>query len=97
MGELGEAAAAAHDEIGRLAVRLDINRLVVVGAEAMAMHQGASLEGSWGEESVFVKDVDAAVALLRDELRPGDVVLVKASKVAAIWRVADALLAGDAR
>ncbi|OLR94190.1 UDP-N-acetylmuramoyl-tripeptide--D-alanyl-D-alanine ligase [Actinokineospora bangkokensis] len=92
MGELGDDHVAAHDEVGRLAVRLDINRLVVVGADARPMHQGASLEGSWGEESVLVADVDAAVALLRAELAPGDVVLVKASKVAALWRVADALL-----
>ncbi|CRK58430.1 UDP-N-acetylmuramoylalanyl-D-glutamyl-2,6-diaminopimelate--D-alanyl-D-alanine ligase [Alloactinosynnema sp. L-07] len=92
MGELGDTAVAAHDEIGRLAVRLDINRLVVVGDQARAMHQGAHLEGSWGEESVLVPDVDAAVALLRAELAPGDVVLVKASKSAALWRVADALL-----
>ncbi|WP_436500921.1 UDP-N-acetylmuramoyl-tripeptide--D-alanyl-D-alanine ligase [Actinokineospora sp. HUAS TT18] len=92
MGELGDSAVAAHDEIGRLAVRLDINRLVVVGDGARAMHQGAHLEGSWGEESVLVADVDAAVALLRAELAPGDVVLVKASKAAALWRVADALL-----
>ncbi|HVK20532.1 MAG TPA: UDP-N-acetylmuramoyl-tripeptide--D-alanyl-D-alanine ligase [Actinokineospora sp.] len=92
MGELGDSAVAAHDEIGRLAVRLDINRLVVVGDQARAMHQGAHLEGSWGEESVLVPDVDAAVALLRAELAPGDVVLVKASKAAALWRVADALL-----
>ncbi|MGX7829437.1 UDP-N-acetylmuramoyl-tripeptide--D-alanyl-D-alanine ligase [Actinokineospora sp. 24-640] len=97
MGELGAESVAAHDEIGRLAVRLDINRLVVVGEQARPMHQGASLEGSWGEESVLVGDVDAAVALLRAELAPGDVVLVKASKVAALWRVADALLDGDAR
>lgn len=96
MGELGDESVAAHDEIGRLAVRLDINRLVVVGEQAGAMHRGASLEGSWGEESVLVPDVDAAVALLRAELAPGDVVLVKASKAAALWRVADALLAGDA-
>ncbi len=96
MGELGDSAVAAHDEIGRLVVRLDINRLVVVGDQARAMHQGASLEGSWGEESVLVPDVDAAVALLRAELAPGDVVLVKASKVAAFWRIADALV-GDAR
>jgi UDP-N-acetylmuramoyl-tripeptide--D-alanyl-D-alanine ligase len=96
MAELGDETVAAHDEIGRLAVRLDINRLVVVGEQAAAMHQGASLEGSWGEESVLVPDVDAAVALLRAELAPGDVVLVKASKSAALWRVADALLAGDA-
>ncbi|GLZ42171.1 UDP-N-acetylmuramoyl-tripeptide--D-alanyl-D-alanine ligase [Actinokineospora sp. NBRC 105648] len=97
MGELGEESVRGHDEIGRLAVRLDINRLVVVGDQARAMHQGASLEGSWGEESVLVPDVDAAVALLRAELAPGDVVLVKASKAAALWRVADALLVEDAR
>ncbi|WP_156756854.1 UDP-N-acetylmuramoyl-tripeptide--D-alanyl-D-alanine ligase [Actinokineospora pegani] len=92
MGELGEDHVVAHDEVGRLAVRLDINRLVVVGADARPMHQGASLEGSWGEESVLVPDVDAAIALLRAELAPDDVVLVKASKAAALWRVADALL-----
>jgi UDP-N-acetylmuramoyl-tripeptide--D-alanyl-D-alanine ligase len=92
MGELGDDEIARHDEIGRLAVRLDINRLVVVGEEAAPMHQGAHLEGSWGEESVLVPDVDAAIALLRDEVRPGDVVLVKASNMFGLWRVADALL-----
>ncbi len=86
---------SAHDEIGRLAVRLNINRLVVVGEQAAAMHRGASHEGSWGEESVLVPDTDAAVALLREQLRPNDVVLVKASKVAELWRVADALLEED--
>ncbi|WP_263248865.1 UDP-N-acetylmuramoyl-tripeptide--D-alanyl-D-alanine ligase [Saccharopolyspora rosea] len=94
MNELGEAETEAHDEIGRLAVRLNIDRLVVVGEQARVMHQAASLEGSWGEESVLVPDVDAAVALLRAELRPGDVVLTKASNSAGLWRVADALLAG---
>ncbi|PXY24951.1 UDP-N-acetylmuramoyl-tripeptide--D-alanyl-D-alanine ligase [Prauserella coralliicola] len=95
MGELGADTVSAHDEIGRLAVRLNINRLVVVGQEAAAMHHGASHEGSWGEESVLVPDTDAAIALLRGELRPDDVVLVKASKVAELWRVADSLLEGD--
>ncbi|GGM37891.1 UDP-N-acetylmuramoyl-tripeptide--D-alanyl-D-alanine ligase [Longimycelium tulufanense] len=92
MAELGADALRAHDEIGRLAVRLDVNRLVVVGEPARPMHQGAHLEGSWGEESVLVPDVDAAVALLRAELRPGDVVLVKASRAAGLERVARALL-----
>jgi UDP-N-acetylmuramoyl-tripeptide--D-alanyl-D-alanine ligase len=94
MGELGDNTVSAHDEIGRLAVRLDISRLVVVGEQARPMHQGANLEGSWGEESVLVPDVEAAIALLREELRGDDVVLVKASKAAALWRVADALLEG---
>lgn len=93
MGELGEDSVAVHDEIGRLVVRLDISKLVVVGEAARAIHQGASQEGSWGEESVLVPDVDAAVALLREQLRPGDVVLVKAAKAQRLWRVADALVA----
>jgi UDP-N-acetylmuramoyl-tripeptide--D-alanyl-D-alanine ligase len=93
MAELGDADVEAHDEIGRLAVRLNIDRLVVVGEQAQAMHQAASLEGSWGEESVLVADIDEAVALLRAELRPGDVVLTKASNSAGLWRVAEALFA----
>jgi UDP-N-acetylmuramoyl-tripeptide--D-alanyl-D-alanine ligase len=92
MGELGADAVTAHDEIGRLVVRLNIAKLVVIGPEAAAMHQGAHQEGSWGEESALVPDVEAAVALLHDQLRPGDVVLVKASKAAGLWRVAEALL-----
>ncbi|TCO56673.1 UDP-N-acetylmuramoyl-tripeptide--D-alanyl-D-alanine ligase [Actinocrispum wychmicini] len=92
MGELGDEHTRAHDEIGRLAVRLDINRLVVVGDQARALHQGAHLEGSWGEESAHVPDVDRAIDHLRAGLRPGDVVLVKASKSEALWRVAEALL-----
>ena len=92
MGELGADAVTAHDEIGRLVVRLNIAKLVVIGPEAAALHQGAHQEGSWGEESTLVPDVEAAIALLHDQLRPGDVVLVKASKVAGLWRVAEALL-----
>ncbi|TDV46309.1 UDP-N-acetylmuramoyl-tripeptide--D-alanyl-D-alanine ligase [Actinophytocola oryzae] len=97
MGELGDSGAEAHEGIGRLAARLGIDRLVVVDEQAGAIQHGARLEGTGtGEEPVLVPDVEAAVALLDTELRPGDVVLVKASKVAAIWRVADALLGSRA-
>ncbi|MDX3656034.1 UDP-N-acetylmuramoyl-tripeptide--D-alanyl-D-alanine ligase [Streptomyces sp. ID05-26A] len=92
MAELGDDAVREHDEIGRLVVRLDISKLVVVGEAARAMHQGAHLEGSWGDESVRVPDADAAVALLQGEVRPGDVVLVKASNAYRLWRIAEALL-----
>ena len=94
MGELGKAARDAHMDLGRFAVRLDVGQLVVVGPEAGGIHAGAVLEGSWGSESIHVDDVDAAVALLRAELAPGDVVLVKASRAAGLERVAAALLAG---
>ena len=68
----------------------------MVGEEAKPIHLGASLEGSWNEESVHVPDVDAAVAFLRGALRPGDIVLVKASRAAGLERVAAALTAGEA-
>jgi UDP-N-acetylmuramoyl-tripeptide--D-alanyl-D-alanine ligase len=97
MGELGDDGVEAHEEIGRLAARLGVDRLVVVDEQAGAIQHGARLEGSGtGEEPVLVPDVKAAVALLDTELRPGDVVLVKASKVAALWQVADALLGSRA-
>jgi UDP-N-acetylmuramoyl-tripeptide--D-alanyl-D-alanine ligase len=95
MAELGEDAITEHDRIGRLAVRLDVSRLVVVGSgrSMSAMHHGAVMEGSWGSEAVNVADGDAALALLQAELRPGDVVLVKASNAAGLGTLADALAA----
>ena len=95
MLELGDESVTEHDAIGRLAVRLDISRLVCVGPGTRVMHLGASSEGSWGEESVHVEDVDAAIALVTGEVQPGDVVLVKASRSIGLERVAQALL-GDA-
>lgn len=97
MAELGEDAISEHDRIGRLAVRLDVSRLVVVGVGRSmgAMHHGAVMEGSWGAEATAVPDVDAAHALLRAELRPGDVVLVKASNSAGLTALADALISDD--
>jgi UDP-N-acetylmuramoyl-tripeptide--D-alanyl-D-alanine ligase len=92
MAELGDDAREAHMDLGRFLVRLDIGQLVVVGEAAGGIHAGAVLEGSWGSESLHVPDVDAAVALLRQQLAPGDVVLVKASRSAALERVAAALL-----
>jgi UDP-N-acetylmuramoyl-tripeptide--D-alanyl-D-alanine ligase len=97
MGELGEDSITEHDRIGRLAVRLDVSRLVVVGTgrPMSAMYQGAVMEGSWGSESVQVADADAALALLRAELVPGDVVLVKASNAAGLGALADSLLLAE--
>ncbi|WP_030514717.1 UDP-N-acetylmuramoyl-tripeptide--D-alanyl-D-alanine ligase [Nocardia sp. NRRL WC-3656] len=95
MAELGEESVVEHDNIGRLAVRLDVDRLIVVGTgrPARALHQGAVMEGSWGEESILVPDIESAIALLDNEIAAGDVVLVKASNSAGLWAVAQHVLA----
>jgi UDP-N-acetylmuramoyl-tripeptide--D-alanyl-D-alanine ligase len=91
MRELGSASVTEHDGIGRLAVRLGVSKLVVVGEAAAAMHTGAVMEGSWGDESVLVPDVDAAHDLLTGQLRPGDVVLLKSSRDAGLRWLGDRL------
>jgi UDP-N-acetylmuramoyl-tripeptide--D-alanyl-D-alanine ligase len=99
MAELGDDAISEHDRIGRLAVRLDVSRLIVVGMgrSMSAMHHGAVMEGARGlegePEAAIVADADAALAVLRAELQPGDVVLVKASNAAGLGALADALAA----
>jgi UDP-N-acetylmuramoyl-tripeptide--D-alanyl-D-alanine ligase len=96
MLELGDTAMKEHDAIGHLVVRLNIHHTIAVGGLAAKwIDMGAKNEGSWGEESVLVPDVQTAVGLLRDELQPGDVVLVKASRAVALERVAEALLADN--
>ncbi len=92
MLELGDTSSTEHDAVGRLAVRLDVNRLVAVGPGAKPIHLGASLEGSWGNESAYFDTIPEALELLRAELRSGDVVLVKSSKASNLRSLADALL-----
>ncbi|MDP8910324.1 MAG: UDP-N-acetylmuramoyl-tripeptide--D-alanyl-D-alanine ligase, partial [Chloroflexota bacterium] len=97
MLELGAASADEHAAVGRLAVQLDVSRLVVVGAGARPVYDEARRAGrAPGEETVLVPDADAALALLRELVRPGDVVLVKASRREGLDRVATALLADPA-
>jgi UDP-N-acetylmuramoyl-tripeptide--D-alanyl-D-alanine ligase len=89
MGELGPLSAEEHDRVGRLAVRVRIDRLVVVGTGAKAIHDAAELESSFGQDTVWVEDAEQAEALLRSSLEPGDVVLVKSSLSAGLKDLGD--------
>lgn len=91
MLELGDESTTEHDAIGRLAVRLNVSRLVVVGDIARPMASGAQHEGSWGDEAVWVPDADAAYELLSRELAAGDVVLFKSSRDAGLRWLGDRL------
>ncbi|MBH0024289.1 UDP-N-acetylmuramoyl-tripeptide--D-alanyl-D-alanine ligase [Salinibacterium sp. SWN248] len=89
LAELGDYANDEHDRIGRLIVRLNVQKLIVVGHEARHIHNAAGLEGSWDGESVLVDSVEEAYAVLREELREGDVVLVKSSNSAGLRHLGD--------
>ncbi|RWR23200.1 UDP-N-acetylmuramoyl-tripeptide--D-alanyl-D-alanine ligase [Microbacterium enclense] len=91
MSELGEYADDEHDRVGLLAVRLRIQRIVVIGQEARRMYLEAIAQGSWDGEAVFFPDADAAYDYLRGELRDGDRVLVKSSNSAGLRFLGDRL------
>ncbi|HEY1664473.1 MAG TPA: UDP-N-acetylmuramoyl-tripeptide--D-alanyl-D-alanine ligase [Trebonia sp.] len=95
MAELGDIATESHEEAGRLAARAGTAVLVAVGAEAAPVLDGARATEGWHGEAIAAPDQQAALAVLRNRLRPGDAVLVKASKAAGLWEVADGLLAED--
>jgi UDP-N-acetylmuramoyl-tripeptide--D-alanyl-D-alanine ligase len=93
MAELGVHASAAHRQVGAGVAAAGIDRLVVVGAGAAEIADGARGEGFSSSGIACVDDVDAALTLLRGEVGSGDVVLVKASRSANLQRIAEGLLA----
>ena len=91
MAELGEYAMAEHDQIGRLVVRYNIDKLFAVGEGAKLIHMGALQEGSWDGESEFHESMSEAFEAIRGKLAPGDVVLVKASNSTGLRFLGDDL------
>jgi len=92
MAELGEFSAVEHDAIGRIAVRLNLSQVVVVGLGAKLIHMGASQEGSWDGESKYFDEISDALGFLRGMLTGEEIVLVKSSKSANLRYLGDDLL-----
>ena len=78
MGELGPFAAAAHHRVGQLATAKGLTLIAVgPGAEGIAL----------GGTAPHFPDCQAAAAWLGENTHPGDVVLFKGSRTAAIENV----------
>ena len=92
MAELGDTTRLAHEQAGRLAADLGIDILVTVGGDNAAAAADAAAD-SGRLRAVVVPDTDAALPVLRDLLRPGDVVLAKASHAMHLEELAAALAA----
>jgi UDP-N-acetylmuramoyl-tripeptide--D-alanyl-D-alanine ligase len=90
LAELGEKERDGHEEVGRLAAELGVDLVVVVSDAAAGIHEGATSVVHWGGDSVLVTDQAAALGWLREQLRAGDVVLVKGSRYRT-WDVVDGL------
>lgn len=92
MLELGDGSEEAHRMVGRRSA-LAADRLVAVGAGAVGIASGAREAGMDSAAIAEVADREEALELLLRDLRPGDAVLVKASRGAALDLLVDGLVA----
>lgn len=91
MAELGPISFEEHERLGELVVRIGVERLVTVGDEARAIARAAIREGQLPEDVATYDDPMDAADDVRAWANPGDVVLVKGSRVAGLERAAEAL------
>ncbi|MCY1138682.1 UDP-N-acetylmuramoyl-tripeptide--D-alanyl-D-alanine ligase [Actinoplanes sp. Pm04-4] len=96
MAELGEHERSGHEEVGRLAAELGVDRLIAVSAEAAPVADGAHSVEGWKGEAVVVPDQASAIEILAGGLDGGDVVLVKGSRYRT-WDVVDSLRPEEVR
>ncbi|MGC4934965.1 UDP-N-acetylmuramoyl-tripeptide--D-alanyl-D-alanine ligase [Gordonia sp. DT30] len=79
--------AVAHDLVGRLAVRLAVDKVLCVGSSraVRALYQGTVMEGSWGDEVRMASSATEALEILGTDPewmpQPGDTVLLAAPGV----------------
>lgn len=92
MLELGDGAVDAHRQVGSAAASAEVDVLLTIGDMATHMAAAAREEAGWRGEAIVTAGHAEAVAWLRQNVSAGDVVLVKASRGAALEHVAEALL-----
>ena len=89
MAELGAHSEAAHAEVGRRAAELGIGQLFTVGRMAGVTAKAAREAGL--TRVIEFADVEAAMKAVKGFLKAGDVVLLKASRVSRLERIAETL------
>ncbi len=96
MAELGDRSREFHEQAGVVAARTGLTGIIAVGDEAAPILTGARSEPGYAGELLAVPDGQAALSTVAKRLRPGDVVLVKASRAAGLQTVALALAEQEA-
>ncbi len=91
MLELGVNATHMHEEVGRFVADQGIDQLVACGTLGQSFAKGAQAAGLDPINIVKVPDARAAARTVKAIVRPGDVVLIKASRGMKLELVADAL------
>jgi len=85
MGELGAESEQGHREVGETAATLGVDHLIAIGEMGEMIAQAARKAGL--EKTVAVRSTTEAAELLGEIAEPGDLVLIKGSRLARTERV----------
>jgi UDP-N-acetylmuramoyl-tripeptide--D-alanyl-D-alanine ligase len=88
MRELGDELESGHREVGETAAALKVDRLIAIGNVAATIAEAAKRAGL--ENSSTVASTAEAAELLTDLAKPGDLVLIKGSRLARTEQVIEA-------
>jgi UDP-N-acetylmuramoyl-tripeptide--D-alanyl-D-alanine ligase len=91
MLELGPDAVSMHEEVGGFVRQQGIDQLIACGELGRSLATGAERAGLDRTKIVLAQDAIAAAAAVKAVVKPGDVVLVKASRGMKLEQVAQAL------
>lgn len=94
MLELGPDHESAHRTVGEHAAQLGIDLVVTVGTAGDLIAEGTGRCPDWTGQVLRAAGREAAAALVGENVREDDVVLVKASRGVALENVVEALLEG---
>jgi UDP-N-acetylmuramoyl-tripeptide--D-alanyl-D-alanine ligase len=87
MRELGSYTGPQHKALGRLLARTGVHTIIAVGENARTVARGAIAAGMAPSRIVCVADAAEALVAARAEIKPGDTVLLKGSRVVGLERV----------
>jgi UDP-N-acetylmuramoyl-tripeptide--D-alanyl-D-alanine ligase len=91
MLELGPTAPERHRRVGEDAVALRAAALIAVGPNAQWYADGAARAGMPPASVIAAPSSDAAIPLVRQTVRSGDLVLIKGSRGIEMERIVEAL------
>ncbi|MDO5729057.1 MAG: UDP-N-acetylmuramoyl-tripeptide--D-alanyl-D-alanine ligase [Actinomycetaceae bacterium] len=85
MLELGQSSPTLHRDVGELADQAHVDLLITVGPGAREIAN--PMQGR--AECHHFDDADEAATLVKEIVRPEDVVFIKGSQYSGVWRIAD--------
>src|SRR5881396_3430062 len=85
MRELGDQSERGHLEVGETAATLGVDQLITIGDAAELIAEGARIAGLGNSRAV--NSTTEAAGILAEIAEPGDLVLIKGSRVARTERV----------